>query len=128
MAVATLTVGRDSKDGLLADTLYRPEIDRLRDLGRIVCEASALATHPVFRSTEMLIALFDLALHHSRDVWGGSDAVIEVNPRHAPYYRHRFGFEQIGPLRQCPRVNAPAVLMHRALDRLQILPRSHLRD
>ena len=51
-------------------------------------------------------------------MFAASDAVIEVNPRHARYYQRTLGFRQIGELRQCQRVEAPAVLLHRRLDDL----------
>jgi hypothetical protein len=41
--VATLTLGRDSSAGLLADVLYAPEVGRLRRPGHVVCEVSRLA-------------------------------------------------------------------------------------
>ena len=37
--------------------------------------------------------------------------VIEVNPRHAGFYKRSLGFDVISPERHNPRVNAPAVLM-----------------
>jgi hypothetical protein len=41
-----------------------------------------------------------------------TDAVIEINPRHALYYQRVLGFRPIGERRICGRVNAPAVLLH----------------
>jgi hypothetical protein len=41
-----------------------------------------------------------------------TDVLIEVNPRHEAYYRRIFGFARAGREWICPRVNAPAVLMH----------------
>ena len=43
---------------------------------------------------------------------GATDCVIEVNPRHARYYRREFGFRECGPERTCERVGAPARLLH----------------
>ena len=37
--------------------------------------------------------------------------VIEVNPRHAVFYKRMLGFTKLGEERQCPRVNAPAILL-----------------
>ena len=37
--------------------------------------------------------------------------LIEVNPRHVPFYRRALGFEPIGPERTNRKVNAPAVLL-----------------
>ncbi len=114
--VATLTLGRDSPAGLLADALYSPELDRLRRPGRRVCEVSKLAVDPEFSSPDLLIALLQSAHRHGQERFAASDVVIEVNPRHARYYQRVLGFRQLGGLRQCPRVDAPAVLLHRELD------------
>ena len=40
-----------------------------------------------------------------------TDVFIEVNPRHAPFYRRYLGFTRMGQERVCLRVNAPAVLL-----------------
>ena len=119
---ATLTIGRDSPTGLLADTLYARELERLRQPGRVVCEVSRLAVNPEFSSGSLLTALFQAALRYGKELFEASDAVIEVNPRHATYYQRRYGFRQIGDLRQCPRVEAPAVLLHQVLDEIAISP------
>ena len=118
--VATLTVGCDSPGGLLADELYSQELAGLRRGGRVVCEVTRLAVHPEYSSGEMLNTLFHTALVFGQRRFQASDAVIEVNPRHVRFYERRFGFRQIGKLRQCQRVNAPAVLLHQTLDRLSV--------
>lgn len=114
--VATLTLGRDSPDGLLADSLYAAELAHLRRPGRVVCEVTRLAVDPDFSSQDLLTALFQVARRCGKDRFAASDAVIEVNPRHSRYYQRTLGFRQIGKLRQCPRVDAPAVLLHRKVD------------
>lgn len=119
-ALATLTIGRDSPAGLLADGLYAEELDGLRHPGRVVCEVTRLAVHPDFSCPDMLNALFHTALLYGKAAYRASDAVIEVNPRHVRFYKNRFGFRQIGKLRQCPRVDAPAVLLHQTLDSLKV--------
>ena len=119
---ATLTIGRDSSSGLLADTLYADELDGLRRPDRVVCEVSRLAVNPEFRSGSLLAALFEAALRYGKELFAASDVVIEVNPRHATYYQRRYGFRQIGDRRHCPRVEAPAVLLHQVLDEIDILP------
>ena len=118
--VATLTIGCDSSDGLLADGLYAQELSGLRRPGRVVCEVTRLAVHPDFSSGDMLNALFRTALLYGKEFFSASDAVIEVNPRHVRFYQRRFGFQQVGKLRQCQRVNAPAVLLHQTLDSLTV--------
>lgn len=113
---ATLTIRRDSADGLLADTLYPEEMHYLRTAGESVCEFSRLAVDPEFSSRTVLEALFARSYDYAHAVFGCSDAVIEVNPRHASFYSRRFGYARIGDEKLCPRVDAPAVLMHRRRD------------
>ena len=110
---ATLTIRRDSAAGLLADTLYPEEMHYLRSAGESVCEFSRLAVDPQFSSRAVLEALFSRSYDYAHAVFGCSDAVIEVNPRHAGFYSRRFGYARIGDEKLCPRVDAPAVLMHR---------------
>lgn len=112
----TLTLGLDSKEGLLVDKLYEQEIRSLRMRGRNICELSKLAIDPLHSSKELLASLFNLAYIYGRIVHKASDFVIEVNPRHTGYYKRLLGFCQIGEMRTCQRVNAPAVLMHLELD------------
>jgi hypothetical protein len=112
----TLTLGLDSEEGLLADALYQQEIHPLRAMGRRFCEISNLAVDPRYGSKEVLASLFHLAYIYVRLIHKATDVLIEVNPRHAGFYQRRLGFRQIGGLRTCPRVNAPAVLLHLELD------------
>jgi hypothetical protein len=48
---------------------------------------------------------------YSHKIHGYTDYVIEVNPRHAAFYKKMLGFHDFGELRTCTRVNAPAVLL-----------------
>lgn len=114
--VATASASRDSATGLLADGLYKDELTRLRGPSRVVCEVTRLAVDLDCHDPELLQALFKATYQYVRAVFGGTELVIEVNPRHAGYYRRTMGFQQIGSLRTCPRVDAPAVLLHRTLD------------
>lgn len=119
-AVATLTLGCDSPAGLLCETLYDDEVASLRRPGKTLCEVTRLAVDPDFSSRHLLTSLFRTAHHHARTSFGATDAVIEVNPRHASYYQREFRFARLGQIRQCPRVGAPAVLLHRPLNGLAI--------
>ena len=114
-AVATLTLGRDSSEGLLADRLYADELASLRAPETVVCEVTRLAVDPELSSRGTLDALFRATLLFGCKCFGGTEAVIEVNPRHVRFYERRFGFKQIGKERLCPRVNAPAVLLRQTL-------------
>lgn len=114
---ATLTLGRDSPQGLYADALYAAELERLRDPQRVLCEVSRLAVDPDFGSPELLTSLFTSAFDYGRRLFAASDVVIGVNPRHVGYYQRRLGFRRIGAQQHCPCVDAPVVLLHQALDR-----------
>lgn len=112
---ATLTLSRDNGTGLLCETLYRDEIAALRAKRLRICEYTRLATDPEFSSPALLTKLFHSAYLLSRSHFDASDAVVEVNPRHSRYYEREWGFSRIGPPRICPRVEAPAILLHRNL-------------
>lgn len=114
-AVATLTLGIDSPAGLLCEALYPEEVAQLRQDGQIICEVSRLAVDQNHSSRYLLTTLFRVAHAYGREQFGATGAVIEVNPRHAGYYQREFGFTPVGSLRQCPRVAAPAILLHRPL-------------
>lgn len=113
--VGTLTVGADTGAGLLADTLYRPQLDALRDNGAQLCELTRFAVASEIESPQLMTTIFTLGFIAGRYLHRATDAVIEVNPRHAGYYTRRFGYRVIGPETRCPRVGAPAVLMHTSL-------------
>ena len=108
----TLTVRHDSDDGLAADALYQQEIDTYRRSGRHVAELTRLAVDPELGSKEVLGALFHAAYAVCGPLRGVTDVLIEVNPRHVGFYRRMLNFVQIGEQRICPRVDAPAVLLH----------------
>lgn len=113
--VGTMTTSRDSSAGLLADTLYKEEMAKLRKPARVICEVTRLAVDSQDSDPELLKTLIRSAYKYAKAVFGVTDVVIEVNPRHVAYYRREFGFAQIGGLRTCPRVDAPAILLHRSL-------------
>lgn len=113
--IATLTVCHDSPAGIPADALYGAQIDTYRARGSRVCELTRLAVDPAHRSKEVLGALFCHAHFHSAILGGATEAFIEVNPRHAPFYKRIMKFRQAGEEKLCPRVNAPAILLHQEL-------------
>lgn len=108
----TLTVGLDSRDaGLQADELYGAELNALRLQSRKICECTKLAVDPSHSTKEALAALMNLAIVYAFRIAHCDDMVVEVNPRHAGYYKRMLGFVQEGPQRTCDRVAAPAVLL-----------------
>jgi hypothetical protein len=110
--LGTLSLNIDSDSGLLADYLYPREVDDLRRNGASLCELTGFAISERYGSSELLASLFHLLHILARYLHRVTDAVIEVNPRHALYYQRLLGFRQIGEQRHCDRVNAPAALLH----------------
>lgn len=114
--VGTLTLGLDLEEGLLADKLYKQEINVFRTKEKKICELSKLAIDSEYSSKEILASLFHLAYIYGRNIHKSTDLFIEVNPRHARFYQRMLGLYPIGEQRICRRVMAPAVLMHLELD------------
>jgi hypothetical protein len=114
--LATITVGFDSGAGLLADELYKAEIDLLRRRGKRLCEFIKLAVDGGVKSKQVLAAIFHICHIYAREVTNHSDLFIEVNPRHVAFYQRMLGFVQLGEERMNMRVNAPAVLLWVDLD------------
>lgn len=113
---ATLSLSRDNGGNLLAEALYPAEIGELRAKARTICEYSRLAIDPTFSSIELLEGFFRMAYDLAHSHFRASDAVVEINPRHRRFYEREIGFAQLGPLRVCPRVDAPALLLHRDME------------
>jgi len=114
--VGTLTIGLDSGIGLMADQIFKEELDELRARGARMCEFTKLAFDPSVRSKASLANLFHLAVIYARDIHDCTDIVIEVNPRHRRFYQHMLGFERVGDMKTNQRVNAPAYLLRISLD------------
>ena len=109
--LGTITIGFDSTEGLHVDDLFPQEVGALRRAGRSLCEFTTLAMDRVVRSRGVLASLFHVSYLYAHRVMRYDQLLIEVNPRHVRYYERMLGFEVSGPLRQNPRVRAPAVLM-----------------
>lgn len=109
--VSTATIVRDTQTfGLPMDELYAPELSTLRRQGRKILEVSSLASDRYgfsrsgIQDFTKLIFLFCVFL-------AADDICIMVNPKHAPLYRSRCGFEVFGPEKYYSRVNAPAIAL-----------------
>lgn len=109
--VGTLSIGIDSEVGLMADEIFKDELDAHRQRGAKLCEFSKFAFDPSVRSKTALANVFHLAVIYARDMHGCTDIVIEVNPRHRRFYERMLGFRQEGELKINPRVDAPAYLL-----------------
>lgn len=110
--IGTITVGMDAPGGLLADNNYQRELDGLREKGRKICEFNALAIDSSIKSKRVISSLFHIAMLYPWGLFGYTDSVIEVTPRHAKFYQRMLGFTILGEERICPRVNVAGVLLH----------------
>lgn len=118
-AVGTVTLGIDSSHGLLVDEVNGKEVHAVRRQGRGVGELVRLAIDDPASSKEVWIALFEQLYVMIRRLGGLTDMFVEVNPRHAPFYRRLFGFSVVADSRTCPRVGAPSVLMRMTREQLE---------
>lgn len=109
--IGTVTLGIDADEGLLADEIFKPEIDARRQAGGKVCELTKLAFDPDIRSKFALASLFHIVFIYGRRMHGCTDVFIEVNPRHRRFYETMLGFKRVCEMRMNTRVNAPAVLL-----------------
>jgi hypothetical protein len=109
--VGTLSIGIDSEVGLMADEIFKDELDAHRARGAKLCEFTKFAFDPSVRSKTALANVFHLAVIYARDMHGCTDIVIEVNPRHRRFYERMLGFRKEGELKVNPRVDAPAYLL-----------------
>lgn len=108
--LGTVTVGSGER-GLRAEESYADEISSLKDMGRILCEFNALAILPGHGSAHSLARLFHAALLAGGPILGHTDGVLEVNPSHVAFYERMLGFERVGQIKSCPRVEAPSLLL-----------------
>jgi len=107
----TVGVRLDSEQGLCAEDLYAQEVAALRADHLRLCEFTRLAVDANALTHTVLASLFHTAYLYAHRLKGVDAAVIEVNPRHVPFYTRALGFKRIGPERHNRRVAAPAVLL-----------------
>ncbi len=109
--LGTLGIRFDVAQGLSADGAFEEEMRMLRGQGRKICEFTQLALDDLGASKLVLAALFHTAYLHAYKIYGIELLVIEVNPRHVPYYRRMLDFKVCSEVRTNAQVHAPAVLM-----------------
>lgn len=109
--VGSLNIGYDSPEGLSADERYREEIDALRAQGLSVGEITKLAIDEHVGSKQVLAGMINIAYLYGI-MHGVTDAVIEVTPRHKPFYQRMLDFKQIAGERFYAASNTNVVLMH----------------
>jgi hypothetical protein len=107
--VATLSFVSDGQLGLPMDTIYRQEINRLREKSKGIAEVTCLANRPhrdesmwnrgKVWSTVGILMGHVLRVAVQRRI---GDLVICIHPRHVTFYRRRYGFEKLGPILSCP--------------------------
>lgn len=119
-AVGTITLGIDSHAGMLVDEVYRHEVDLVRAQRRRTCELVRLAIEEGADSRSVWIAMLESLNVLCRCIHDITDMFIEVNPRHARFYRRVFGFRVVAPERRCPRVGAPSVLLRLKREDLEL--------
>jgi hypothetical protein len=109
--LGTVTLGRDAPEGLLADEVFKDELDAYRQTGARVCEVTKLGVDPGNHSQMALASLFHIVYLYAHKVFQCTDMFIEVNPRHRRFYQSMLGFHEEAEVRVNPRVNAPACLL-----------------
>ena len=115
--VGTMTLCFDSEAGLPADENFRDKLDELRAQNRKLCEPSRLAIEEDVPK-RVFASMIHVSYIYAHNIYGFTDYVIEVNPRHAMFYKRMLGFHDFGEERTCTRVNAPAVLLRLELEHM----------
>jgi hypothetical protein len=115
--VGTMTLCLDGGIGLPADENFRDKLDLLRSQGRKLSEPSRLAIDDNVPK-RVFASLIHIAYIYAHNIHGFTDWVIEVNPRHAFFYKKMLGFQDFGEQRTCTRVDAPAVLLRLKLEHM----------
>jgi hypothetical protein len=107
--IATLTQIFDNNNlGLPMDSLYKKELDDLRNKERHVVELSAFVTSRQFRMKNIIMYLCKAMFMHS-NFHKVDDICVMVNPKHVNFYTKMFLFEPFGPELFYEKVQAPAV-------------------
>lgn len=115
----TLTCVMDSEAGLPADGFCSEELQKLRESGRRLCELSGLAVDRSHASALTVLKLFRYALTLTTAFMEGTDFIITVHPKHAPFYQDLLLFEKLKGKQQYAHVEgAPGVLLRLDLETL----------
>lgn len=119
--VGSLTLVFSATTKLPVEKIYSEEIAQLKCNSEKIVEISRLVIDPNYRnSKEILNLLFNYLVIYSLHVKNYSSLVIQVNPRHASYYKTLLKFDEIGEEKACPSVqNAPAILLYLPIARYQ---------
>jgi len=112
--VGTMTLCLDG-NSLPADENFGDELNELRAQGRKLSEPSRLAIDDNV-PPRVFASLIHICYIYAAHIHGFTDWVVEVNPRHAGFYKRMLGCGQIAEERVCTRVDAPAVLLRVKLE------------
>lgn len=116
--IGTVTLGIDSPVGILADEVFKDQLDQFRNRSAKVCEISRLAFDPMVRSKMALGALFHILYIYARHLYRCTDAFIEINPRHRRYYEQMLGFKTLTEARSDPRTAGTVHLLWLSLEHM----------
>jgi hypothetical protein len=116
--VGTITLAIDSPQGMLADEVFRDQIDLFRNNGAKVCEITKLALGRTESSQRALAEMFHTLYIYARYLFSCTHSFIEVNPRHQRFYETVLGFKSQCERRENHRVSAPACLLWLDLNEL----------
>lgn len=109
--IGTVTLGVDSPLGLLADVANKPEADAIRAKGRRIAELVRFAVRPNVDSGEVLKALFQSVYSTCASRLDVTDVVVEVIPRHVPFYCRVFGFSRAAGKKGCERAGGAETVL-----------------
>lgn len=132
--IGTISLIKDSAEGLPMDVLYRTEVDGLRqagqqvaEVGQLALDSQALSQYPKLKPLvrlDILTSLFSLIFHRALELKIDT-LCITINPKHERLYNF-LSFESLGPLRMYAAVNgAPALAKALDLERAQKLRIKH---
>jgi hypothetical protein len=107
----TMTLFSDTSKGLALDSVYAVELNQLRRSGRRLIEVGLLADRCETPTQGMgaMFGMMQMAVAYAFHT-NSTDVIIGVHPRHAPFYKRRYGFEQFAPETTYPMVQHKPVV------------------
>ena len=110
--LGTVIMGLDSSAGLLVDAQNKLEADTIRAEGARVCELVRLVLNDAVDTKFVLAMLLQHIYMLCWRVYDVSDILVEVIPRHVPFYCRTLGFVQTAEQKICTRIGGvPVVLL-----------------
>ena len=104
--------------GLPMDSLFKQELDGLREQGRKVVEIGSLATERSKRGKNVVMYLYKTIINYAIFT-GANDLCLMVNPKHVRFYSDIMLCEILGEEKFYESVGAPAVAMRVNFDEYQ---------